>query len=64
MSKRTTIYVALKTAKRSHKRDLSSKLPEVSDRAARAIAERIVKALEQTEPDRSKQVVPSTSDVS
>ena len=64
MSERTTVYIALKTAKKSHKRDLSSKLPVVSDRAAGAIADRIVEALERDEPDQSNPVAPSTSDVS
>lgn len=53
------IYIALKTAKKHHKRDLSSKLAEVSDAAARAIAKDILKALERE----NTQVAPSTSAV-
>lgn len=64
MADKSVIYVALKTSKKSHKRDLSSKIPVASDRAARAIAERIADALERNEPDRSKHVAPSTRDVS
>lgn len=57
------IYLALKTAPKHQKRDLTDRNPEKADRAASAIAIRIAAALERDNRGQFNQVAPSTSDL-